>query len=108
MSDKTRNYIAIQLVLQQCCKTSCSFFVACFTVPYGYIVLEFTMISMQEYDFSLQTNEDKIKIFCRISYLLHSHFILARELKQFRRRRQLQKTIGLMIKTTALHMRHAF
>ena len=34
------------------------FFVACFTVPYGYIVLEFTMISMQDYDFSPQTNED--------------------------------------------------
>ena len=51
------------------------FFVACFTVPYGYIVLEFTMISMQEYDFSLQTNEDKIKIFCRTSYLLHLHLL---------------------------------
>ena len=33
------------------------------------------MISMQEYDFSLQTNEDKIKIFCRTSYLLHSHLL---------------------------------
>ena len=52
------------------------FFVACFTVPNRYIVLEFTMISMQQYDFSLQTNEDKIKIFCRTSYLVHSHFIL--------------------------------
>ena len=32
-----------------------------------------------------------------------------RELKQLRRRRrQLQKTIGLMIKTTALHVHHAF
>ena len=31
-----------------------------------------------------------------------------RELKQLRRRRQLQKTTGLMIKTTALHMHHAF
>ena len=31
------------------------------------------MISMQEYDFSLQTNEDKIKIFCPTSYLLHLH-----------------------------------
>ena len=29
---KTRN-IAIQLVLQQCCKTSCTFFVARFSVP---------------------------------------------------------------------------
>ena len=29
------------------------------------------------------------------------------ELKQLRRR-QLQKTIGLMIKTTALHVHHAF
>ena len=32
-----------------------------------------------------------------------------RELKQLRRRRrQLQKTIDLMIKTTALHVHHAF
>ena len=32
-----------------------------------------------------------------------------RELKQLlRRRRQRQKTIGLMIKTTALHVHHAF
>ena len=32
-----------------------------------------------------------------------------RELKQLRRRRrQLQKAIGLMIKTTALHVHHAF
>ena len=33
-----------------------------------------------------------------------------RELKQLQRRlqRQLQKTIGLMIKITALHMHHAF
>ena len=33
-----------------------------------------------------------------------------RELKQLRRRpqRRLQKTIGLMIKTTALHVHHAF
>ena len=32
-----------------------------------------------------------------------------RELKQLRRRRrQLQKTIGLMIKTTALHVHRAF
>ena len=32
-----------------------------------------------------------------------------RELKQLRRRRrQLQKTIGLMIKTTALHVHHFF
>ena len=33
-----------------------------------------------------------------------------RELKQLRRRpqRQRQKTIGLMIKTTALHVQHAF
>ena len=34
-----------------------------------------------------------------------------RELKQLRRRRpqrRLQKTIGLMIKTTALHVYHAF
>ena len=30
MGDRTRN-IAIQLVLQQCCKTSCTFFVARFT-----------------------------------------------------------------------------
>ena len=30
MGGKTRN-IAIQLGLQQCCKTSCTFFVACFT-----------------------------------------------------------------------------
>ena len=29
---KTRN-IAIQLVVQQCCKTSCTFFVARFSVP---------------------------------------------------------------------------
>ena len=29
---KTRN-IAVQLVLQQCCKTSCAFFVARFSVP---------------------------------------------------------------------------
>ena len=29
---KTRN-IAIELVLQQCCKTSCTFFVARFSVP---------------------------------------------------------------------------
>ena len=29
---KTRN-IAIQLVLQQCCKTSCTFFAARFSVP---------------------------------------------------------------------------
>ena len=53
------------------------FVVACFTVPYSYIVLEFT--TMQECDFSLQslqTNEDKIKIFCRTSYLVHSRFIL--------------------------------
>ena len=32
MGSKTRN-IAIQLVLQQCCKTSCTFFVARFSVP---------------------------------------------------------------------------
>ena len=34
----------------------------------------------------------------------------SRELKQLRRRRrrQPQKTIGLMIKTTALHVHHAF
>ena len=32
MGGKTRN-IAIQLVLQQCCKTSCTFFVARFSVP---------------------------------------------------------------------------
>ena len=31
-----------------------------------------------------------------------------RELKQLRRRRQLHKTIDLMIKTTALHVHHAF
>ena len=33
-----------------------------------------------------------------------------REIKQLRRprRRQLEKTIGLMIKTTALHVHHAF
>ena len=31
-SGKTRN-IAIQLVFQQCCKTSCTFFVARFSVP---------------------------------------------------------------------------
>ena len=33
------------------------------------------MISMQKYDFSLQTNEDKIKIFCPTSYLLHLHLL---------------------------------
>ena len=32
VSGKTRN-IAIQLVLQQCCKTSCTFFAARFSVP---------------------------------------------------------------------------
>ena len=32
MGGKTCN-IAIQLVLQQCCKTSCTFFVARFSVP---------------------------------------------------------------------------
>ena len=32
MVGKTRN-IALQLVLQQCCKTSCTFFVARFSVP---------------------------------------------------------------------------
>ena len=32
MGGKTHN-IAIQLVLQQCCKTSCTFFVARFSVP---------------------------------------------------------------------------
>ena len=32
MGGKTRN-IAIQLVLQQCCKTSCTFFVARFSEP---------------------------------------------------------------------------
>ena len=31
-----------------------------------------------------------------------------RELKQLRRRRRLQKTRGLMIKTTALPVHHAF
>ena len=31
---KTRN-IAIQLVFQQCCKTSCTFFFARFSVPLG-------------------------------------------------------------------------
>ena len=43
---------------------------------------------------------------CQQSYALNN-----RELKQLhppRRRRQLQKTIGLMIKTTALHVHHAF
>ena len=34
VSGKTRN-IAIQQVLQQCCKTSCAFFVARFSVPLG-------------------------------------------------------------------------
>ena len=34
MGGKTRN-IAIQLVLQQCCRTSCTFFVARFSVPLG-------------------------------------------------------------------------
>ena len=38
MSGKTRN-IAFQLVLQQCFKTSCSFFVACFSVPYAAFTL---------------------------------------------------------------------
>ena len=33
------------------------------------------MIFMQEYDFSLQKNEDKIKIFCATSYLLHLHLL---------------------------------
>ena len=33
------------------------------------------MISMQKYDFSLQTNEDKIKIFRPTSYLLHLHLL---------------------------------
>ena len=32
LGSKTRN-IAIQLVLQQCCNTSCTFFVARFSVP---------------------------------------------------------------------------
>ena len=68
-----RNHIAIQLVLQQCCKTSCTFLLPLYLN--SYIVLEFTMIPIQEYDFSLQTNEDKIKIFCRTSYLLHSHLL---------------------------------
>ena len=43
---------------------------------------------------------------CQQSYPLNN-----RELKQLqrpRRRRQLQKTIGLMLKTTALHVHHAF
>ena len=35
MGGKTRN-IAIQLVLQQCCRTSCTFFVARFSVPLGW------------------------------------------------------------------------
>ena len=37
MGCKTRN-IAIELVLQQCCKTSCKFFVARFSVPLEEIV----------------------------------------------------------------------
>ena len=35
VGSETRN-IAIQLALQQCCKSSCTFFVACITVPLGY------------------------------------------------------------------------
>ena len=35
MGGKTRN-IAFQLVLQQCCRTSCTFFVARFSVPLGW------------------------------------------------------------------------
>ena len=38
ISGKTRN-IAFLLVLQQCFKTSCSFFVACFSVPYAAFTL---------------------------------------------------------------------
>ena len=48
----------------------------------------------------------------KITILIFSrHGVGNRELKQLRRRpqRQLQKkTIGLMIKTTALHVHHAF
>ena len=35
MGGKTRN-IAIQLVLQLCCRTSCTLFVARFSVPLGW------------------------------------------------------------------------
>ena len=51
----------------------------------------------------------------RVKLLVHScqqwYPLNNREVKQLkrpRRRRQLQKTIGLMIKTTALHVHHAF
>ena len=36
---KTRN-IAIQLVLQQCCKTSCTSFGARFSVPFGPVYMK--------------------------------------------------------------------
>ena len=43
---KTRN-IAIQLALQQCCKTSCTFFVARFSVPLAYITSVATVLKSE-------------------------------------------------------------
>ena len=43
---KTRN-IAIQLALQQCCKASCTFFVARFSVPLAYITSVATVLKSE-------------------------------------------------------------
>ena len=43
---KTHN-IAIQLALQQCCKTSCTFFVARFSVPLAYITSVATVLKSE-------------------------------------------------------------
>ena len=67
----------------------------------------------------IQENDFQVCLFVCL-YFTCSHFVLVtlqdvffsiayyRELNQLRRRRQLRKTISLMIKITALHVHHAF
>ena len=61
----------------------------------------------------VQQNDFQVCLYFTCSHFVHvtlqdGFFSIVYYREQLRRRRQLKKTMGLMIKTTALHVHHAF